>query len=223
MSVVPITGGHSRRSQAADQPLEQEFRHWCEGLRPGGHRHDATVAELHELLLRASRHELARRRHQLGSITGPELEDLAEQSADDAVLAVMRKLDDFRRASRFTTWAYKFAIFEVSARVARHEWRHRSSDGEPAWETIPDSFRADPETRAIEREMLALLSKAIEEELTEHQRHVFVAVALNDVSIDVLALQLDSNRNAIYKNLFDARKKLRSALAGAGHDPGGSR
>ena len=202
--------------------MEREYRHWLEGLRPGSPGHDGTVAELRALLLRVARHELSRRRHQLGSISGPELEDLAEQSANDAVVKVMAKLDGFRRASRFTTWAIKFAIFEVSAKVDRHQWRDRPADAEACWDTIPDSISPGPERAVEERDVLAVLSRAIEQ-LTERQRHVFVAIALNEVSIDVVALELDTNRNAIYKNLFDARRKLRSVLAGAGHDPGGDR
>jgi RNA polymerase sigma-70 factor (ECF subfamily) len=207
----------------ANSTSEEEYRHWCDGLRPGCERHDETVAELRALLLRVARRELGRRRHQLGSIGGPELEDLAEQSADDAALKVISKLDDFRRASRFTTWAIKFAIFEVSAQVARHDWRRRPPYAEAPWDTIPDSYTPGPAQRAEEREVLAILSRAIEEQLTERQRRVFVAVALNEMPLDVLAVELDTNRNAIYKNLFDARRKLRSALAGAGHDLGGDR
>jgi RNA polymerase sigma-70 factor (ECF subfamily) len=207
----------------ANSTSEEEYRHWCDGLRPGCDRHDETVAELRDLLLRVARRELGRRRHQLGSISGPELDDLAEQSANDAALKVISKLDDFRRASRFTTWAIKFAIFEVSAQVARHDWSKRPSHVEATWDTIPDSCTPGPQQRAEEREVLAILSRAIQEQLTERQRHVFVAVALNEIPLDVLAVELDTNRNAIYKNLFDARRKLRSALAGAGHDLGGDR
>jgi RNA polymerase sigma-70 factor (ECF subfamily) len=174
-------------------------------------------------MLRVARHALGRRRHQLGSISGPEVEDLADQAADDAVVKVMEKLDDFRGASRFTTWACKFAIFEVSAKVARHQWRGRASGVEASWETIPDAFSPGPERGAEEREVLAILARAIAEELTDRQRHVFVAVALNDAPIDVLATELDTNRNAVYKNLFDARRKLRATLAGAGHELGGER
>jgi RNA polymerase sigma-70 factor (ECF subfamily) len=202
---------------------EPEYRHWCKGLRLDSDRHDETVAELRALLLRVAHRELGRRRHQLGSISGPELEDLAEQCANDAALKVIAKLDEFRRASRFTTWAIKFAIFEASAQVARHHWRNRPADLEAPWDTIPDAFTPGPEQKAEQREVLATLSRAIQEQLTELQRRVFVAVALNETSLDVLAVELDTNRNAIYKNLFDARRKLRSALAGAGHDVGGDR
>ena len=188
-----------------------------EQLRPEHPRHDEAVAKLRELLVRVAFHELARRRTQLGSIVGPELDDLAHQAADDALLMILGKLDDFRGLSRFTTWAYKFAVFEVSGKVARHTWRrHPPSTQAFTFERLPDVLTPRPDDRLEQREQLAALSTAVEA-LTERQREVFVAIALNDVPIDVVALQLGSNRNAIYKNLFDARRRLRASLAEAGH------
>jgi RNA polymerase sigma-70 factor (ECF subfamily) len=175
------------------------------------------VASLHHVLLRVAFHELSRRRSQLGAIAGPELEDLAQQSADDALMNILRRLDDFRGLSRFTTWAYKFVVFEVSSKVARHAWRrHPPSNDELTLEHLPDTLSPRPADRLAAREQLGALSAAIDT-LTERQREVFVAIALNDVSIDVLALELGSTRNAIYKNLFDARRNLRASLAEAGH------
>jgi RNA polymerase sigma-70 factor, ECF subfamily len=175
------------------------------------------VATLHHMLLRVASYELSRRRAQLGSIRGPEFDDLAQQAADDALMNVLAKLDDFRALSRFTTWAYKFAIFEVSGKVARHAWRRQPpSREEGVVEQLPDSLAPRPSDRVEQREQLEALSAAIRE-LTERQRTVFVAIALNDVPIDVLALELDTNRNAIYKNLFDARRNLRAKMAAAGH------
>jgi RNA polymerase sigma-70 factor (ECF subfamily) len=180
-------------------------------------RHEETVARLREVLVRAAARELDRRRAQLGSVTGPEFDDLAHQAANDAVVTIIAKLDDFRGLSRFTTWAYKFAIFQVSSDVARHAWRHQAPTAEElAWDGIADSLAARPGEQVERREQLQALAVAIGE-LTERQREVFVAVALNDVSIDLLALQLASNRNAVYKNLFDARRKLRACLADAGY------
>jgi len=166
---------------------------------------------------RAATHELHRRRRQLKALSGPELDDVAQQCADDAMMKILARIDDFEGLSRFTTWAYKFVIFEVSSKVARHAWQHHPpSAEEPTWERLPDTLTPKPGDQAERREQLAALVKAVEEDLTPRQREVFVAIALNDVSIDVLALQLDSNRNAIYKNLFDARRKLRASLAAAG-------
>lgn len=196
---------------------DEESCRWVEQLRAGHPRHDQAVARLHDVLLRVAFHELNRRRSQLGSISGPEFDDLAQQSADDALMNILRRLDDFRGLSRFTTWAYKFALFEVSTKVARHAWRRHPPPTEAlSFERLPDRLSPRPGDRLEQREQLETLSAAIGT-LTERQREVFVAIALNDVPIDVLALQLGSNRNALYKNLFDARRSLRASLAGAGH------
>ena len=134
------------------------------------------------------------------------------------MMKILARIDDFQGLSRFTTWAYKFVIFEASSKVARHAWqRHPPSAEDLTWDRMPDTLTPEPGDQAERREQLAALVKAVEEDLTPRQREVFVAIALNDVSIDVLALQLGSNRNALYKNLFDARRKLRSSLAAAGH------
>ena len=201
----------------ADAQLDSCSRRWLERLQPGQRQREEAVAQLRELLLRVSIHELSRRRAQLGSVTGPEFDDIAEQATDDAVLAILAKLDDFHGLSRFTTWAYKFAVFEVSGKVARHRWRHQPpSVEELTFERLPDRGSPRPGERLEQREQLAALSAAVGS-LTERQREVFVAIALNDVPIDVVAMQLGSNRNAIYKNLFDARRRLRESLAQAGH------
>jgi RNA polymerase sigma-70 factor (ECF subfamily) len=190
---------------------------WVAGLRRGHPRHDETVAKLHGVLLRIAHHELARRRGQLESIGGPEFDDLAQQAADDALMSILGKLDEFRGRSRFTTWAYKFVMFEVSGKVARHVWRrHPPSHQELDFERLPDHLAPRVDDRVERREQLDALSSAIDE-LSDRQREVFVAIALNDVPIDVLAMQLGATRNAIYKNLFDARRNLRARMAAAGH------
>jgi RNA polymerase sigma-70 factor (ECF subfamily) len=197
--------------------IDADSRQWVEQLRRKHPKHDRAVAKLHEMLLRVAYHELSRRRGQLRSVSGPEFDDLAHQAADDSLVNVLARLDEFRGLSRFTTWAYKFALFEVSAKVARHAWRRQPpSAAELSWDRLPDSIAPRPGERLEERERLAALAAAIGE-LSERQREVFVAIALNDVSIDVLAIQLGSSRNAIYKNLFDARRNLRAKMEAAGH------
>jgi RNA polymerase sigma-70 factor (ECF subfamily) len=196
---------------------DRESEPWVEELRLGHPRRDRTVAKLHELLLRVAVHELSRRRWQLSSISGPEFDDLAQQAADDALVNVLAKLDEFRGLSRFTTWAYKFVIFEISGKVARHAWRRQPPNpDELAYEQLPDSLTPRPGDQLEQQEQLEALRGAIGE-LTERQREVFVAVALNDIPIDVLAIRLGTNRNALYKNLFDARRNLRASMAAAGH------
>jgi RNA polymerase sigma-70 factor, ECF subfamily len=197
--------------------LDADSRRWLRQLRVGHPRHDQTVGRLHDLLRRVAWGELSRRRHQLGSVSGPEFDDLAQQAADDAVVNVLDRLDEFRGLSRFTTWAYKFVVFEVSAKVARHAWRRQPPGiGELSWDELPDHLAPRPEDLVEQHAQLDALSLAIGE-LTDRQRQVFVAVALNEVPIDVLALKLGTKRNAIYKNLFDARRRLRATMAAAGY------
>jgi RNA polymerase sigma-70 factor (ECF subfamily) len=198
--------------------LDSASRQWVERLHVDHPRHEHAVAKLHEILRRAALHELHRRSPQLPGLVGPEFDDVAQQCADDALVSILARIDDFKGLSRFTTWAYKFAIFEVSTKLARHAWQHHPpSRGELELVELPDSLTPRPSEQAERREQLAALKEAIEADLTARQREVFVAVALNDVPIDVLALRLGSNRNAIYKNLFDGRRKLRDSLASAGY------
>jgi RNA polymerase sigma-70 factor (ECF subfamily) len=195
----------------------RESGQWVEQLRPGHPRRDQAVATLRESLLRVAFHELWRRRGQLDSIRGPEFDDLAQQAASDALMSILGRLEEFEGRSRFTTWAYKFVMFEVSGKVARHAWRRQPPNRhELAFERLPDTLAPRPGDRLEWQEQLEALSAAIAE-LTERQRDVFVAIALNDIPIDVLAIQLGTNRNAIYKNLFDARRNLRARMAAAGH------
>jgi RNA polymerase sigma-70 factor, ECF subfamily len=196
---------------AAPLPLDPDSRAWVRGLSlPGGER-DVDVARLHAFLLRAARFELARRRAALRDVPAAERDDLAVQAADDALVAVMRKLPTFRGDSRFTTWAAKFAILEASVKARRRAWQHREVTLEPeAWARLaPAVAAADPE----EAERLRAIAAAIREHLSPHQREILVAVALNDVPIDVLADRLQTTRGAIYKTLHDARRNLRAHLA----------
>ena len=186
-------------------------------LAGAGPRRDAAQARLHEMLLRIARREVRRRGPRL-RLTGPELDDLAYQAAADALIAITGKLGQFRGESRFTTWAYKFVIFEVSAKIGRHFWRHPSVPlNAEDWDRLPGQFGLDPAQEAEWRDLLAALRRAVDEVLTARQRKVFVALVLNGVPLDTLVIEIASNRNAIYKTMFDARRKLRAALAANGY------
>jgi RNA polymerase sigma-70 factor, ECF subfamily len=187
-------------------------------LRSGGHAHEQAVGELHDLLLRAARFEIGRRRAALGQVRGETAEDLALQAADDAFVAVMGKLGEFRGESRFTTWAYKFALYEAAVRVRRRAWQHREVVIDPeSWLTVGDAA-AGPAELADRAELLAAIRAAIDAKLSPRQREVLVALAIQGIPIDVLAERMDTNRGALYKVLHDARRKLRSELLAAGHD-----
>jgi len=182
---------------------------WVEALSGAGRRHNEAVAALHTLLLRAARFEVARR----GGARSSEFDDLAMQAADDALMAIMRKLHTYRGESRFTTWAYKFALLEAAVKVRKRAWREREvpleADG---WARLADR-RSSPQADAESSELIAAVCDGIAEALTPHQRAVLVALTVNDVPIDVLADRLGTTRGALYKTLHDARRKLRARLS----------
>ena len=191
------------------------------GLRQGGSAREAAIAALHDLLVRGAHHELGRRSEQLTHVSRDEIEDLATQAADDALTAILAKLDTFRGASRFTTWAYKFVLLEAGVKARRRVWQGREVVLEDAsWRRLADPAPTAQQS-VEEADLLRAIAQAIETALTPHQREVFAALALNDVPIDVLAERLTTTRGALYKTLHDARRKLRTALADAGHPLGG--
>jgi RNA polymerase sigma-70 factor (ECF subfamily) len=202
----------SRATGAAPAFDPTDSRAWLNALRLPGPERDEAVTALHELLLRAARFEVSRRRGALSYVRGEELEDVALQAADDALVAVLAKLDDYRGASRFTTWAYKFALLETSVRLRRRAWQEREVLLEPeAWPLVADAGDS-PHSQAHTGELLRAIEQGVDRCLTEHQREVLIGLALNGVPIDVLAERLNTTRGALYKTLHDARRKLRADL-----------
>jgi RNA polymerase sigma-70 factor (ECF subfamily) len=187
------------------EPLaDPDSRAWLDALRGAPAVREQAVARLHALLLRGARFELARRR-----LPPAELEDLATQAADDALVAILGKLDTFRGRSRFTTWAYKFVILEAAVLARRRAWRDREvrlDDRE--WSAL------EPTAQEIleDAEVLAIVRDTLRHRMTAHQRRVFTALALDGVPIDVLAERMACTRGALYKTLHDARRKLRAAV-----------
>ena len=201
-------------------PSDPDSREWLVTLRSSDPRtHAEAVGRLHELLLRAARFEVQRRSGAARHVGREQLDDVAHQSAHDALVAVLAKLDDFRGESRFTTWAYKFALLEAGVKMRRRAWNDREVTLAPTgWPAFADA-RASPHHDAQMTELLAAVGEAMATELTPHQREVLVAVTLDDVPIDVLAERLRTTRGALYKTLHDARRKLRACLAARGLDP----
>ena len=193
---------------------DPQSQDWIAALRADGVTRDAAIARLHALLLKAARFEVHRRRAALPHLRGDDWEDLATQSADDALVAVLGKLDDFRGESRFTTWAYKFALYEAAVKIRRRAWQGREVPLEPeGWPLIADGD-GTPETDAETTQLATALRTAMRDRLTARQRDVLIAVVVNGVPIDVLAERHRTTRGALYKMLHDARRKLRAALEG---------
>jgi RNA polymerase sigma-70 factor (ECF subfamily) len=205
--------GTWRRPAGVPERTSQE---WLDALRGSGPSQRQAIADLHGLLLRAALLDQTRHRAALRHVRAEELEDLALQAADDALVAVLAKLDGFRGKSRFTTWAYKFALLEAGVARRRRAWQGREVVLEPdAWSAFAD--RSPTTHELLERaELLQALRRAIDTGLTRHQQEVFVSLALNEVPIDVLADRLGTTRGALYKTLHDARRKLRAELELAG-------
>jgi len=197
--------------------VAQDSQGWIERLQANGAERDAALVELHALLLRAARFEVNRRRASSAHLRGNDYDDLAQQSADDALVAILRKLGDFRGDSRFTTWAYKFALYEAAANVRKRSWQGREIPLKAeTWPLIVDEHQRSAQHSVETTDVLAALREAIEGELSPHQREVLVAITLNGVPIDVLAERLNTTRGALYKTLHDARQKLRAALLARG-------
>jgi RNA polymerase sigma-70 factor, ECF subfamily len=196
---------------------EDESASWVTALTGTGRAYDAAVTRLHAMLLRVCRAEVNRRRHQLG-VSGPELDDLAYQAAADATMAVTAKVTTFRGDSRFTTWAYKFAIFEVSSKMGRHFWKTRATplDGEH-WDRLPDRLGMQPADHAEHKQLIDAVRAAVEQELSERQRTVFLALVVSGVPLDALVAQTGASRNSLYKTMFDARRKIRRHLVANGY------
>jgi RNA polymerase sigma-70 factor (ECF subfamily) len=194
-----------------------DSRAWLSALGEESAARDAAISELHALLLRGARFELNRRRHSLVHVTRAEIDDLATQAADDALVAILAKLHTFRGASRFTTWAYKFVLLEAGVKARRRAWHGREVVlDDQSWPLVADRGPSAQQTLE-ETELLHAIGDAVKDALTPHQREVFLALALNGVPIDVLAERLGTTRGALYKTLHDARRKVRATLAAAGH------
>jgi RNA polymerase sigma-70 factor (ECF subfamily) len=197
--------------------LDPDSDQWVRSLAGPAAEREAALGRLHELLVRIAQAEVRRRSGRL-RIAGPELDDLAYQAAADAMMAITAKLAQFRGESRFTTWAYRFVILEVSVKIGRHFWRNAavSLDAED-WDRLPDRFGLEPARAAEHRDLAGAVRRAVDEQLTPRQRQVFVALVLNGVPLDALVAELGSNRNAIYKIMFDTRRKLRAFLVANGY------
>ena len=206
--------------QAGD--LDEESTAWLRRLDAASPERRAAERELHARLVRIALAEV-RRRAASTPVTGQELDDVAHQAAGDAMLAILGKLGDFRGESRFVTWAYRFVILEVSSKLGRHYWRNPPVELDAGqWERLPDRFGMDPAQHAESAGVLAEVRRIVEAEFTAHQRRVFVAIVVDGIPLDALAAELGLQRNAIYKVIFDARRKIRRGLVAKGYldEPG---
>jgi RNA polymerase sigma-70 factor (ECF subfamily) len=201
-----------------ERELDAECADWLRRLSAGTDAlRQQAERELHARLVRIALAEVNRRSAST-PVTGPELTDVAHQAADDAILAILAKLAGFRGESRFITWAYRFVILEVSSKLGRHYWRNPPVTLDAAqWERLPDRLGIDPDQHAVTAGILAEVRRVVEDELTAHQRRIFVAVVVDGIPPDAVSARLSLQRNAIYKVISDARRKIRRALVANGY------
>lgn len=161
---------------------------------------------------------LGRSRGNLGRLASTEIQQLAEDCAQDALLAILQHLDDFRGESRFTTWIYSFAVNTALVAARRENWRRVPLDqliDNPhldEWAAGEGLAAADPHRRTLQGETLAAIREAIDHHLTDRQRQALNAIVFEGVPLDEVARHWGSNRNAIYKLLHDGRRKLKAHL-----------
>jgi RNA polymerase sigma-70 factor, ECF subfamily len=201
----------------AESAVDAETAEWLATLKPGASGRDLALARLHDMLLRTARAELGRRAPAAG-IAGVELDEIACRVADDALIAIIRRLATFCGEGRFVTWAYKFVILEVSAKLGRRFWtRSEAALGPARWEQLPARVGVPPEAARGAGEVLAAVQSAVDTLLSPIQRYVFVAILVHGIPADALATRLATNRDAIYATMFDARRAIHTSLVAKGY------
>lgn len=201
---------------------------WLHDLTVSGEMQEVAISDLRNLLLRAALYFFNRNLGDFQGLNRDEILQRAEDCAQEALIAVMSHLSDFRGDSKFTTWAYKFAI-NIALVTSRHErWKGVSLDQLSSGEdgSLAEWMKQDkapglaPDQSALQGEVGEIIRKVIENDLTDKQRQILVMVVFNEVPMDEVVQRLGTNRNAIYKILHDARRKLKSSLQARGFEVG---
>lgn len=206
-----------RSQQTGRSTVAAENAAWMRALATDGVGHEAGVAKLYRTLVKFGYTE-ARRHGSRVRLDGPELDDIVHQAAADATMTICRKVGTFRGECRFTTWAYRFVAYNVCSKINRHFWQHPSVNLDDNESVLPHAGAAlRPEVQAEFGDLLRAVHRACAESLTDRQRIVFEAVVVKGTPIRQLAGELGSTPNALYKTIFDARRKLRAALRESGH------
>ncbi|WP_242653145.1 sigma-70 family RNA polymerase sigma factor [Intrasporangium flavum] len=219
MTIADADGAARPALEADERPAgharPDRDRDWVTDLAGAGARHEEALRELRELLVRACRHQVWHLRAQLPGVGAVVLEELVEGAADEALVAVLARLDTFEGRSRFTTWAYKFGILHAANEVRRRAWATREVclPDDAAW----TDTAAGPEHHAEAADLAAAVASALSDALTPYQRRIAVALLLDQVPIDVLAERLGTTRGALYKTLSVARTRIRHHLTATGH------
>lgn len=194
---------------------------WLEELTGEGETQATAIEALRQRLKRSILYYLSQERSDLRDLSSQELDQMAEDLSQDATLRVMDNIHNFRGESQFTTWANRIAVRLAISDLRRARYKDFSlddltADGEIFPATEKNNAPPNPETAVERADVLVKINKALEEALTERQYRALVAVALNGVPMDIVAEQMGTNRNALYKLLHDARRKLKAHMEAEG-------
>jgi RNA polymerase sigma-70 factor (ECF subfamily) len=182
---------------------------WLSDLR--GDNKDQAIEDLRRLLKRGLIYALASR-------IKTDLEHQVEDFVQDAILRILDKLDTFRGESKFTTWAQKVAVRVAFTEMRRKRWKDVSIEDllpEDSGDFTPlvlSDPSPNPERRATQKSLLKMIDQILSEDLTERQRTALLAIMHGGMPLEEVAKRMDTNRNALYKLLHDARKQMRSRL-----------
>lgn len=202
---------------------ERSNDQWLADLRGAPEVQTNALDDLRKRLQRSIYFYLSQDRSDLRALSAQELTNMADDLAQDATLRVMENLDNFRGESRFTTWANKIAIRLAISTLRRARYKNFSlddltADGDfiSATANLVSDAPVSPESSAERDDVMAKIDAAFREALTERQYQALVAVAVDGVPMDVVAERMNTNRNALYKLIHDARRKLKSHLESQG-------
>lgn len=197
---------------------EGEPLDWVAALSSTGPEQSTALRELHALMIRAAGHQVWRMRAALPDPSPGAVDVIVNQAADEAMTALLGKLHTFQGRSRFTTWAFKFAILQAATEVRRLQWQHREVELHDL-ELQPSPSQDGPELSAEGTDLAGAVAEAMLTVLTPYQRRTAVALLVDAVPIDVLAERLGTSRGALYKTLHDVRVRLRRELTANGYLP----
>lgn len=203
---------------------ERTNEQWLVDLRRTGDVQASAIEDLRQRLQRGIFFYLSRERSDLTSLSIQDLTQMAEDLAQDATLRVMDNLESFRGDSRFTTWATKIAVRVAISDLRRARYKDFRLDDLTAEDevlpvsvnTILNSTPTGPESATERSDVLEKIGDSLREALTDRQYQALEAVALQGVPLEIVAERMGTNRNALYKLLHDARRKLRSHLEAQG-------
>ena len=216
---------HLRSAQPGTVAPQAPARHeepadWVLALTTPGTEQTLAMQQLHHLMIRAAAHQVWRMRAALPDPSPVTVNVIVNQAADEAMTALLAKLHTFEGRSRFTTWAFKFAILQAATEVRRLQWQHgevelRDLDLADAHAPAHDS----PEHHAEGSDLARAAADAMRTVLTPHQRRIAIALLVDGIPIDVLAQRLGTSRGALYKTVHDVRVRLRAELGSRGYLP----